>query len=118
MIETESLAANALKIVAPPKLKADDFNQMTPQIDAIINQHGHIRLLIDASAFNGWENMAAFEKHAGFIKDHQQKVERLAVVAGHDWQMWLVGAVRLFLHPEVRTYDKEHESEARQWIVE
>ena len=62
-------------------------------------------------------HIGAFESHAGFVKNHQQKVERIAVIAAHDWQHWLIGAVRIFLHPEARAYDKNHESEALQWIV-
>jgi hypothetical protein len=117
MIKTEIISANALKIMVPVKLQADDFDQIAPQIDSLISQHGKIRLLIDASGFNGWENIAAFENHAGCIKNHQQKVERIAIIAAHDWQHWLIGAVRMFLHPEVRTYDKSHENDALQWIV-
>jgi hypothetical protein len=117
MIKTELLSGNTMRITAPEKLKADDLRQIAPQIDSLIGQYGQIRLLIDASEFNGWENIAAFEKHAGFIKDHNQKIERIAVIAAHDWQHWLIGAVRIFLHPEVRTYDKSHESEALQWLV-
>ena len=37
-------------------------------------------------------------------------------MVAHDWQHWLVGAVRIFLHPEVRAYDKSHEGEALKWI--
>ena len=117
MINTELISANALKIVAPGKLKADDFHQIAPQIDSLIRQHGKIRLLIDASGFNGWENIAAFENHAGFIKNHQKKIERIAVITAHEWQHWLIGAVRIFVHPEVRAYDESHASEDLQWIV-
>ena len=117
MIKTEIISANALKIVAPDKLNADDFHQIAPQIDSLISQHGKIRLLIDASGFNGWENIAAFENHAGFIKNHQQKIERIAVITAHDWQHWLIGAVRIFVHPEIRAYEKSHASEALRWIV-
>jgi hypothetical protein len=117
MIKTEIISPNALKIVVPDKLKADDFRQIAPQIDSLISQHGKIRLLIDASGFNGWENIAAFEKHAGFVKDHQRKIERFAVIAAHEWQHWLIGAVRIFVHPEVRAYDDSHASEALRWIV-
>ena len=101
----------------PEKLKADDFRQIAPQIDSLISKNGKIRLLIDASGFNGWENIEAFENHVGFVKNHQQKVERIAVIAAHDWQHWLIAMVRIFVHPEVRAYDKNHESEALQWIV-
>jgi SpoIIAA-like len=117
MIKTEIISANALKITAPDKLKGDDFRQIAPQVDSLIRQHGQIRLLIDASGFNGWENIAAFEHHAGFIKNHQRKVERIAVIAAHEWQHWLIGALRIFLHPQVRAYDKNHEREALKWIV-
>jgi hypothetical protein len=117
MIKTEILSGNALRIVVPEKLKAGDFSQIAPQIDGLISQHGQIRLLIDASGFNGWENISAFEHHAGFVKNHQRKVERIAVIVAHDWQHWLIGTFRIFVHPEVRAYDKTHEAEALKWII-
>ncbi len=116
MIKTELISANTLRIVAPEILKGEDFVQIAPQINSLISQQGKIRLLVDASRFNGWENIAAFEKHAGFIKTHQQKVERIAVIAGHEWQHWVIGAFRMFVHPQVKAYDKGHESEALQWL--
>ncbi len=117
MIKIDNISDNALRITAPETLKADDFHQIAPRVDSIISRYGKIKLLIDASEFNGWENIAAFENHAGFVKSHQQKVDRIAVIVAHDWQHWLVGAVRVFLHPEVRAYDKGNESEALKWIV-
>ena len=99
------------------KLKAADFRQIAPQIDSIISQHGKIKLLIDASGFSGWENIEAFENHTAFIKNHQEEVERIAVIAAHDWQLWLIGIIKIFVHPEVRAYDKLHESEGLQWLL-
>jgi hypothetical protein len=117
MIKTEPILANALKITVPEKLKADDFQQLAPQVDSLIQQQGKIRLLIDASNFGGWENIGAFERHISFVKNHHQRVERIAVITGHDWQHWVIGTIRLFVHPEVRTYDKGDESKALQWIA-
>ena len=117
MIKTEVISANVLRITVPDKLKADDFRHIAPQIDSLIRQYGKVRLLIDASGFSGWENIEAFENHAGFVKHHQQNVERIAVIAAHDWQRWLTAAVRIFVHPEARAYDKSHESEALEWLV-
>ena len=118
MIKIETIRDNVMRVTAPERLKADDFQKIAPQVDSIIRRYGKARLLIDATAFNGWENMAAFENHAEFVKDHQQQVDRIAVIVAHDWQHWLVGAVRVLLHPEVRAYDKRQEGEALQWIVE
>jgi hypothetical protein len=32
----------------------------------------------------------------------KRKVDRIAVIAAHDWQRWLTSAIEVFLHPEVR----------------
>ena len=77
-----------------------------------MKQQDKIRLLIDASRLEGWENIAALENHAAFVKAHQQEVERIAVIARHEWQHWLVGAVRVFLHPDVKVFDKGDENAA------
>lgn len=118
MIKIEAVRDNVMRVTAPEKLKADDFQKIAPQVNSILQRYGKVKLLIDATAFNGWENIAAFENHAAFVKSHQQKIDRIAVIIAHDWQHWLIGAVRVFLHPQVRAYDKGHESEALQWIVE
>ena len=117
MITIEPIAGRALKVTAVGKINADDFQRLLPQIDALIQKEGKIRLLIDASNCSGWENMAAFERHIGFVKNHHQKVDRISVITGHDWQHWVIGTVRLFVHPEVRAYDKSEENNALEWIV-
>jgi hypothetical protein len=81
MIKPTLLAPNILKIVAPTRLSADDFEEMWLLVEPIVKEFGSIRLLIDASALEGWDNIAAFEKHAGFVKTHQLTVERVAVIA-------------------------------------
>jgi hypothetical protein len=67
---------------------------------------GQIRLLIDATQFDGWDSFEGFKTHAGFIRAHQRHVERLAVIAGHDWQRWLIDLARMVLHPDARAFDK------------
>jgi hypothetical protein len=45
-------------------------------------------------------------------------VERIAIIARHDWQHWLVGAVKVFLHPEIRMFDKSESDEALRWVTD
>jgi hypothetical protein len=118
MIQMQVITDNAIRVTPLGKLQAEDFRRIAPEIDALIAQYGKVRLLIDASGFGGWENLAGFEYHAGFVKSHMQKVERIAVITTHDWQQWLVGAVRVFVHPEIKAYDKRQESQAMAWISE
>ena len=107
----------ALRIVPSEKLTEADFRDLAQQVDSMIMKCGQIRLLIDASGFNGWESFAAFEAHMSFIKNHQRNVERIAAIVGHDWQHWVVDIARWFLHPEARAFDKSREGEAQRWVV-
>jgi hypothetical protein len=118
MIKAETISHNALKVTLPEKLAAEDFLEIAPQVDGMIERHGKIRLLIDASGFGGWEDITAFERHAGFVKNHQQHVERIAAIVGQKWQHWLVAAARMFVHPQVRAYEKGHDVEASRWLSE
>jgi hypothetical protein len=118
MIKIENITANIVKVTVPETLKADDFLQLAPKADAFIRKFGKIRLLVDASQFNGWENTAAFEKHMGFVKAHQKSVERGALIAGHAWQHWVVGIFKIFVHPEIRVFDKNEADAALAWISE
>jgi hypothetical protein len=74
--------------------------------------------LIDATQLEGWDNFAALEQHAAFVKARQEKVERIAIIAQHDWQHWLVGAVKVFLHPEIRVFDRSAADQALRWITD
>jgi hypothetical protein len=118
MITLELVSANVARIAVPAILKADDFSGLAPQLDAFIKQRGTIRLLLDASACDGWDDMTAFERHIAFVKTHHRSLERIAVIAGHRWQHWLAGALRIFVHPEVRIYDKVETTKAMMWITE
>src|SRR3974390_923830 len=117
MIKTEIISGTILRIVAPRKLYAEDFQQITPDIDSFISQHGKIRLLIDVSSFHGWNDAAALLKHIQFVKDHHRKVERIAVVGARSWQHWVIGVVRMIVHPEGRACGGSQQSEAMGWIV-
>jgi len=118
VIKTERIGGNALKITAPQKLQAGDFPQITPEVDSLIAKCGNIRLLIDASRLDGWASVEAAEKHMQFVKEHQNKVERIAVIVQHEWQHWFVTAVKVFLHPQIRAFDKGQEAIAAQWLTQ
>jgi hypothetical protein len=44
-------------------------------------------------------------------------VQRLAVIAPHEWQHWLVGAIHIFLHTEARAFRPDQQDEARRWLT-
>jgi len=118
MLKIKHNNSNLIEVTIVDILKAEDFINLGEKADKLIKEHGKIRLLINASGFNSWENTKAAEKHFSFVKDHNKKVERLAVVAGHTWQHWLAALARMFIQPKVRVFDKDQINEARAWLKE
>lgn len=114
MIESELIGDGVLKVIAPPKLQSGDFAELAREVEPLVRQNGSLRVIIDATHLQGWKNMSAVEEHAAFVKSHQKDVDRIAIIAGHEWHRWLVGALKVFLHPEIRVFDTE--TEALNWI--
>lgn len=116
MIDMEHIAGNIVKIVASGTLEGADFSQLSDQVDALLKEHEKVRLLINATDFSGWDSMNALTKHFGFVKSHHHRVERIAFIMGHQWQQCLVGAMRMFIHPEVHVFGTGEEVKAESWI--
>ncbi len=58
------------------------------------------------TALHGWENSEALDKHVLFIRGHQGKVKRIAVIAGYDWQRWIAAVVNILVHPQIQAFSR------------
>jgi len=116
MLLSELLDDAILKIKISGKLEEEDFTRIAPQVDELITTHGSIKLLLDATAFNGWADMQAARKHFTFVRDHQRKIKRIALIAGYAWQHWVAGIVSAFVHPDIKVFDSGKQMEAEAWL--
>lgn len=63
-------------------LRAQDFDALALTADTWIETHGDLQgLVIHAREFPGWENLGSFFWHVHFVRDHHQKVKRIALAA-------------------------------------
>jgi len=105
MITIEKAADNLVKVKVPKHLVSGDFKAIEPTVDRLIQEHGKIRLLLDAREFDGWQNVDAAKEHFRFVKTHQHNIERAALIAGHQWQHWVGAIAETFLEPAVHVFD-------------
>jgi hypothetical protein len=117
VIEIETLSPSALKLTMPHKIQAGDFAAVASKVDSMIAGADQVRVLIDASGFDGWEDVAAFETHLAFVRKHVRHIARIAIVVGHDWQRGVVSLVGAFVHPEVRAFEKGELAAATAWLT-
>lgn len=117
MIVLETITSNIIKFRITDTLKVGDFLSLAPRIDALIEEKGSIRLVLDGTLFKGWDNLYAAQEHFSFVKDHHEKVEKIAVVAGQTWQRWLAAFANLFVKPDIKVFDAKDTAAALQWIT-
>ena len=116
MIEIQEIKENLIELRISGRLEVGDFEKIAPQVDKVIQDKGAIYLLIDGSSFDGWSNFSAAKEHFQFVKKHHKKVISIALITGHLWQRCLLAFARVFVHPEIKTFDQNKRAEAEQWL--
>lgn len=118
MIKIKTIGKNIIKLKITEPLKSSDFEAITKHVNPILKEYKKARLLIDATVFSGWKNIKACEQHFSFVKAHHMNIERIALIAGYAWQHWVIGAIKIFVHPEIKVFDKDQQEEAKKWVTQ
>ena len=99
-------------------LEASDFTVLAAQVDAYLAQQGMLHgVLICARSFPGWKNFGALLAHLKFVKDHHQRIEKVAVVANGAVASIIPHIGGHFVHAQVRHFDLDHEAAAWAWLT-
>ena len=76
------LASKGLLILEPEgALRAEDFEAVAAAVNPWIEAHGTLSgVVVRMRAFPGWEDLAGLLGHLRFVRDHERKVRRVAIV--------------------------------------
>lgn len=118
MLEVLTATDNVVELALKGTIRSTDFQRIEEHVDGLIAQCGSIRLLLDATEFDGWQDVDAAKTHFQFVKEHHSRVERIAVLGNHQWQHWLASAIGVFLHPEVKCFEPDQKQSALLWLAE
>ncbi|MBV8588990.1 MAG: STAS/SEC14 domain-containing protein [Acetobacteraceae bacterium] len=116
----EMISDNAVKVVMPAKLTADDVTQLAQRLDGLIAERGRIRVLFDLTNFGGWENMEALGAHVDqlkFVHERIQHIDRMAVIAGYPWQHQLFSWISNVVHTQGNVFDRGQDAAAKEWLL-
>lgn len=108
---------NCLVLAADGKLTDDDYKQvLIPQLEAIINEYGKARLLIDmGDDFHGWEAAAMWDD-AQFGLKHRNDFEKMGVIGGPKWVDWAIKIGSFAISGEIKTFESSERDEAMNWV--
>ena len=100
-------------------LEASDFTTLASHVDAYLEQNGTLHgVLIHAERFPGWKNFGALIAHLKFVKDHHQKIGKVAVVASGGFAAVMPHIASHFVHAQVKHFDYADENDAWKWLME
>jgi hypothetical protein len=121
MIHIEIDADHSVAVLRPTemtRLTQVDFKKISDKIDGYLKQHDRLNgLLIVTDHFPGWENLKAFSAHLKLVKDHQKKINRVAIVSDSPFLTAAPHFVDHFIMAKVRHFDLSDIETAREWAA-
>ncbi|MGC2456434.1 MAG: STAS/SEC14 domain-containing protein [Gallionellaceae bacterium] len=98
-------------------LEAADFTTLASQLDTYLQGHGKLHgVLIQAKSFPGWKDFAAMLAHLKFLKEHIQRIEKVAVVADGALANVMPNIANHFVHAQVQHFGFVREDAAWDWL--
>jgi len=110
---------NAIALLEPTvALDEKDFQAAASTIDPLIESVGHLNgLIIHTKSFPGWDSFAAFVSHFKFVKNHHQKINRIALVSDSMAGSLFESLGGHFVDAQLKQFPYDEMDQARQWIL-
>jgi len=117
MLKYELLPDGILVVTPKDRLEVSDFEAVADIVDRYIDDHGKLAgLLITAESFPGWDSFGAMIAHLRFVKNHHQKITRVAAVSDGHFLSIMPNVVDHFTGAQVRHFDFKDREKALEWI--
>ena len=119
MLEINIDSTAGLVIVEPQEtLSREDFQELSEAVDRHLEQNVSLHgLMIKTRKFPGWDSFAAFTTHIRFIRDHHQKIEKVALVTDSAVAYLAPVLAKHFISAEIKTFPYADHDIAINWLT-
>jgi hypothetical protein len=118
-LDFELLKESGVLVLEPQdELEAADFERVAAVVDPYIVSHGGLSgIVVVTEKFPGWDDFAAMTAHFRFVREHHDKVQRVALVTSDRFLAALPRLAARFVAAEVRHFPLEEREQAIEWVV-
>jgi tRNA U38,U39,U40 pseudouridine synthase TruA len=118
MLKYELNHAEGILIIRPNgPLESTDFEKLVQEVDPYIIEKGKLNgLMIYAKSFPGWDNFAAFLSHMKFVKNHHQKIKKIAAITDSSFLSIMPQVANHFVKAEIKHFDYDDKDAALNWL--
>jgi len=119
MIESSLDTASSILYVRPKSaLAEDDFAKLAKTVDPFIQSTGDLAgLVLEVSAFPGWESLGAMAAHFRFVRDHHTRIKKVAIVTDAPIGTVAEKLASHFVSATIKHFPAGATAAARQWIT-
>ena len=118
MLEYSIMKPEGFLLLKPTALLSRaDFVGLTRLVDAYLADNTTIHgVLIHAETFPGWDSFAGFSAHMQFVRNHHQKIERIALVTDSAVAGVAEALGKHFIAAEFRRFPFAEYDSALNWL--
>lgn len=92
-----------------------DYETFVPEVDALVEREGSIRMLLDLTEFK-WEAVGAWLADWKFGRKYHEKIEKMALVGDKKWEEWLAKLAEPLYAREVKLFHSAERDAAWKWV--
>jgi len=99
-------------------LEAEDFADLSTQVDHFLETHETLRgLMIVSEDMPDWTDFAALLSHFRFVRDHHERIARVALVSDSGVVAAFEKIAEHFVDAELEHFPMDEKEEARHWLL-
>jgi len=119
MIEYTLDAEKSILILRPKSaLEKGDFEQLARAVDPHIEKTGGLAgLIIEITAFPGWDSLGAMAAHFRFVRDHHRRIGKVGLVTDSALGEVAENLAAHFVAAEIRHFPAGQLAAAERWIA-
>jgi hypothetical protein len=119
MIEHHLDTEHSILYVRPKAaLEQDDFVKLAQTVDPYIDAKGDLAgLILEITAFPGWDSLGAMAAHFRFVRDHHKRIRKVAVVTDAALGNVAEKLASHFVAAKIKHFPAGEIEAARQWIM-
>ena len=119
MIEHTLDSTHSILYVRPKaKLEQGDFVQLAKTVDPYIQETGDLAgLIIEVTAFPGWESLGAMASHFRFVRDHHKHIKKVGLVTDSALGNVAERLASHFVAAEIKHFSAGQLEAAEHWIM-
>ena len=119
MLSVQVDAAKGIAVLEPDgALSKEDFERAAKAIDPHLEKAGRLNgLVVHIDKFPGWESFGALASHLRFVKNHHEKIARVALVTDSAIGKVAPRIGKHFVKAEIRAFKGGELEAAKTWAA-